>query len=95
MLEVRLSQHAIERFRERMFDASEGTIEAYVLTPRVRAALGMGATRVSNVNGMHVFADGAGTVTTIYPDTWHPRSKPGQAVPRKRRRRRMMEFDDV
>ena len=69
--QVEMSAHAIERFRERVFDASDETVRAYVLTPAARAWLAAGATAINGHNGLRIYAK-HGVVTTVTPDHWPP-----------------------
>lgn len=64
--EPRVSRHAIERFRERVYDASDETIIAHILSPRARQWIAAGAETVT-VGGLSIRAK-HGVVLTVIPN---------------------------
>lgn len=63
---IRVSAHAVERYRERVRDVPAETIHAVLAGPAVRAAVAFGARYVKLGTGHRVVLDGA-TVVTVLP----------------------------
>lgn len=67
--EVEVSEHALQRYRQRIGDATDEEIQAKILSARVWLAAG--ATAVYFHDGIHIYAK-RGIVVTVTPDHWPP-----------------------